>query len=208
MQVKNFTNPTPSDMEFLNSFEHFKRLSHIYYAYDLVNKYLEEPFQDVIGGALFYNCVFNAACYLLNIMGKMSPLNVSKVYLYYTVGKLGSQQEAYWTARNAFEKLQTMKIPVEWQTAIDIEALKIKAKPFTDKEGISPVCNKCMSANHLVTYSDDRCTFCGHPFVRSFISFDTLPLVEFAPSHDIPHNKAMNLIKADHPSKRRLPPQK
>ena len=161
----------------------------------------------MIGGALYYNCVFNAACYLLNIMGKMNPLNISKVYLYYTVGKLGSQQEAYWTARNAFEKLQGMKIPVEWQTAIDLEALKIKAKPFTDKEGISPVCNRCMNANHLVTYNDDRCTFCGHPFIRSFISFDTMPLVEFMPNQTIAHGKAMTFIKTDHPSKRKAVPE-
>ncbi len=204
MQVKNVEKPSPEEIELLKSYDRLRRLAHIYYAYDLVNKYLEEPFQDVIGGALYYNCVFNAACYLLNIMGKLNPLNVSKVYLYYTVGKLGSQQEAYWTARNAFEKLQAMKIPLEWQNTIDIEALKIKSKPFTDKEGISPMCNRCMNANHLVTYNDDRCTFCGHPFVRSFISFDTMPLVEYKPQADLTHAKAMALIKADHPSKKRV----
>jgi len=203
--VKNPTNASAQDFEAMKNYDNLKRLAHIYYAYDLVNKYLEEPFQDVIGGALYYNCVFNAACYLLNIMGKMNPLNVSKVYLYYTVGKLGAQQEAYWTARNAFEALETMKIPVDWQNTIDLESLKIKAKPFTDKEGISPVCNRCMNANHLVTLNDDKCTFCGHPFVRSFISFDTMPLVEFTPDDKITHTKAMTLIKTDHPTKRKNP---
>ncbi len=204
-QVKNPAAPTETEIGYLKEYQRRKKLAQIYYAYDLVNKYLEEPVQDVIGGALYYNCVFNAACYLLNIMGKMNPPNVSRVYLYYTVGKLGSQQEAYLTARTAFEALETMKIPVEWQTAIDLESLKIKAKPFTDKEGISPVCNRCMNANRLVTHNDDRCTFCGHPFVRSFISFDTMPLVEFQPHGKISHSKAMTLIKTDHPSKRKNP---
>lgn len=202
-EVKSINNPSGEEIELLRSYGRFRRLAHIYYAYELVNKYLEEPFQDVIGGISFSSCVFNAACYILNIIGKETPPNISRIYLYYTVGKLGSQQEAYWTARNAFEVLKTAKIPAEWQSTIDLEALKIKAKPFTDKEGISPVCNRCMNSNHFVTANEDCCTFCGHPFLRSFISFETIPLVEFQLHPNLTHAKAMDLIKADHPSKKR-----
>lgn len=202
-EVKSMNSPSGEDIELLRSYAKFRKLAHIYYAYDLVNKYLEEPFQDVIGGIPFSNCVFNAACYILNIIGKETPPNVSRIYLYYTVGKLGGQQEAYWTARNAFEVLKTAKIPVEWQNIIDLEALKIKAKPFNDKEGISPVCNRCMNSNRFVTGNEDCCTFCGHPFLRSFISFETIPLVEFQLHPNLTHAKAMELIKADHPSKKK-----
>eukprot|EP00826_Nyctotherus_ovalis_P048259 TRINITY_DN5660_c0_g1_i7.p1 TRINITY_DN5660_c0_g1~~TRINITY_DN5660_c0_g1_i7.p1 ORF type:complete len:916 (+),score=268.90 TRINITY_DN5660_c0_g1_i7:716-3463(+) len=202
-EVKTINNPSGEEIELLRSYGRFRKLAHIYYAYELVNKYLEEPFQDVIGGISFSSCVFNAACYILNIIGKETPPNISRIYLYYTVGKLGSQQEAYWTARNAFEVLKTAKIPTEWQSTIDLEALKIKAKPFTDKEGISPVCNRCMNSNHFVTGNEDCCTFCGHPFLRSFISFETIPLVEFQLHPNLTHAKAMDLIKADHPSKKR-----
>ena len=202
-EIKNFSNPSSEEIELLRSYDKYRRLSHIYYAYDLINKYLEEPFQDVIGGISYSNCVFNAACYILNIIGHDNPPYISRIYLYYTVGKLGSQQEAYWTARNAFEILQTAKIPVEWQSVIDLEALKIKSKPFTDKEGISPICNRCMNSNHFVTGNNDCCTFCGHPFIRSFISFETIPLVEFQLNSNLTHGKAMTLIKSDHPSKKR-----
>jgi len=202
-EVKSANNPSAEEVELLRSYAKFRKLAHIYYAYDLVNKYLEEPFQDVIGGIPFSSCAFNAACYILNIIGKETPVNISRIYLYYTVGKLGGQQEAYWTARNAFEVLKTSKIPTEWQSVIDLEALKIKAKPLTDKEGINPTCNRCMNGNHFVTGNDDACTFCGHPFLRSFISFETVPLVEFQLHPNLTHTKAMELIKADHPSKKR-----
>jgi intraflagellar transport protein 122 len=202
-EVKSINSPSAEEVELLRSYARFRKLAHIYYAYDLVIKYLEEPFQDVIGGITFSSCAFNAACYILNIIGKETPPNISRIYLYYTVGKLGGQQEAYWTARNAFEVLKTAKIPAEWQSVIDLEALKIKAKPLIDKEGISPICNRCMNSNHFVTGNDDACTFCGHPFLRSFISFETVPLVEFQLHPNLTHAKAMELIKADHPSKKR-----
>lgn len=45
----------------------------------------------------------------------------------------------------------------------------------------------------------DMCSACGHPFIRNYIGFDTLPLVEFVPQSNIPFEKARSLLKLDPP---------
>ena len=56
-----------------------------------------------------------------------------------------------------------------------------------------------MNSNALINASGDFCTACGHPFVRNFVGFDTLPLVEFVPRSDIPLKKVMDFLKMDPP---------
>jgi hypothetical protein len=56
-----------------------------------------------------------------------------------------------------------------------------------------------MNSNALINIAGDYCTACGHPFIRNFVGFDTLPLVEFTPRSDIPHKKAIELLKMDPP---------
>jgi intraflagellar transport protein 122 len=46
----------------------------------------------------------------------------------------------------------------------------------------------------------DVCTNCGHPFVRSFINFDILPLVEFVPEPSISDEEAIELIRQTPPN--------
>ena len=56
-----------------------------------------------------------------------------------------------------------------------------------------------MNTNALINPVGDLCTSCGHPFVRNFIGFDTLPLVEFTPRPDIPFKKILEFLKMDPP---------
>ena len=104
--VKNATNLSEIDEEHLKEFENKKELALIYYAYQIVHKYMEEPFQDVMVGGGYHNYVFNAACYLLNVMANKSFYNLSKVHILYAIARIGSKLEAYKTARTAFDKLQ------------------------------------------------------------------------------------------------------
>eukprot|EP01015_Nassula_variabilis_P027616 TRINITY_DN5689_c0_g1_i7.p1 TRINITY_DN5689_c0_g1~~TRINITY_DN5689_c0_g1_i7.p1 ORF type:complete len:205 (+),score=33.49 TRINITY_DN5689_c0_g1_i7:66-680(+) len=43
----------------------------------------------------------------------------------------------------------------------------------------------------------DRCNSCFHPFIRSSVSFDVLPLVEFKLSDDLSHSKFLELISGE-----------
>jgi hypothetical protein len=49
-------------------------------------------------------------------------------------------------------------------------------------QDLLPYCYRCSSTNPLVSSSKgDACVNCGHPFIRSFATFDPLPLVQFMP---------------------------
>ena len=54
-----------------------------------------------------------------------------------------------------------------------------------------------MNINACINQAGDHCTACGHPFVRNFVGFDTLPLVEFAPDPRIPLKKVIELLKEE-----------
>jgi len=56
-----------------------------------------------------------------------------------------------------------------------------------------------MNTNALINSIGDICTSCGHPFLRNFIGFDTLPLVEFVPLPNIPTKKVIEFLKMDPP---------
>lgn len=86
--------------------------------------------------------------------------------------------------------------------------LKVRAKPFSDKEGFAIICNRCMNSNALINITGDLCTSCGHPFIRNYIGFDTLPLVEFVPRADIPHKKVLEFLKMDPPEENFMPKKK
>ena len=70
--------------------------------------------------------------------------------------------------------------------------------PMQDDKNALPVCFRCGSSNSLVARNDaqfgEACTNCKHPFIRCFVSFDVLPLVEFIPIEGITENEAADLI--------------
>ncbi len=84
---------------------------------------------------MFNEAIFNASRYLVNNVGKRNPLGINKVYIFYALAHLGAKFEAYKTARFGFEKLQSLKIPVAWQDDVDLSNMKVRSKPFSDKEG-------------------------------------------------------------------------
>jgi len=90
-------------------------------------------------------------------------------------------------------------VPLAWQDDIDLGNMKVRAKPFSDREDVQIICNRCMNRNTNVNSNGDFCLSCGQPFIRNFVGFDTLPLVEFVPRDSIPFKKAVELIKTDPP---------
>ena len=86
---------------------------------------------------------------------------------------------------------------------MDVEALTIHAAPLRDKSDLLPVCYRCGASNallnpatsHTQSMHRDVCTSCGHPFVRSFLNFEVLPLIEFVPEASITDEEALDLIK-------------
>jgi intraflagellar transport protein 122 len=154
--------------------------------------------------------LFHAAQFLLNTLSILPevPFRVSIVYVLYTLAKQGYNLGAYKMARMAFDRLGVYRVPVSWQDAVDLTVLTIQSKPFSDKEvcvhilsalfvfacsslhvcglcfqDLLPYCYRCSSNNPLISSarSGDCCVNCGHPFIRTFSTFDPLPLVKFVP---------------------------
>mmetsp|Transcript_40077 Transcript_40077/g.89958 ORF Transcript_40077/g.89958 Transcript_40077/m.89958 type:complete len:1284 (-) Transcript_40077:23-3874(-) len=122
------------------------------------------------------------------------PLGISRVYILYTLAKQAQTLGAYKLTRMAYDKLQVLRVPPAWQHQIDLSCLAIRSKAYSDQDDLLPVCNWCMTTNPLLRSNLDSCINCGHPFVRTFLGFDVLTLVEFQPEVGISTEEAMKLI--------------
>jgi len=121
--------------------------------------------------------------------------SISPAYIYYALAFLSKGFEAYKTARFSFEKLNTMKFPLSWQSKIDFEIMSIRSKPYIDKDNSMPLCYRCLNTNPLINLKGDKCTTCSAKFIRSPISFEILPLIEFKPTNEISDDTAIEIIK-------------
>jgi len=130
------------------------------------------------------------------------PLGISRVYILYALAKQAQNLGAYKLARMAYEKLQVLRVPPTWQHQIDLSCLAIRSKAYSDQDDLLPVCNWCMTTNPLLRSNMDSCVNCGHPFVRTFIGFDSLPLVEFQPEANISVEEALKFIAREPETKR------
>jgi len=122
------------------------------------------------------------------------PLGISRVYILYALAKQAQSLGAFKLARMAYDKLQVLRVPPTWQHQIDLSCLAIRSKAYSDQDDLLPVCNWCMTTNPLLRSNLDSCINCGHPFVRTFLGFDILPLVEFQPEPGIATEEALRLI--------------
>ena len=106
----------------------------------------------------------------------------------------------YKLARQVYDKLSKLIPPSRKENEIELNMLLVQAKPVRDDPDQLPVCYRCSSSNPLLNpftdkFTGDVCTNCGHPFIRSFINFDVLPLVEFVLQNGISEMEAMELIR-------------
>jgi len=122
------------------------------------------------------------------------PLGISRVYILYALAKQAQNLGAYKLARMAYDKLQVLRVPPTWQHQIDLSCLAIRSKAYSDQDDLLPVCNWCMTTNPLLRSNLDSCVNCGHPFIRTFLGFDILPLIEFQPEPHIPMEDALKMI--------------
>jgi intraflagellar transport protein 122 len=129
------------------------------------------------------------------------PLGISRVYILYALAKQAQNLGAYKLARMAYDKLQVLRVPPTWQHQIDLSCLAIRSKAYSDQDDLLPVCNWCMTTNPLLRSNIDSCINCGHPFIRTFLGFDILPLVEFQPEANISMDETLKLIAKEPDSK-------
>jgi intraflagellar transport protein 122 len=170
----------------------------LYYAYSIIYSYVIDPFTTYQPEMLF-----QVARFIINSLGISDsiPQGISKTFTLYTLAKQAMQLGAFKLARNAYDRLSRLKIPDRKLEEVELEMLLVQAKPVRDDPDHLPVCYRCGSVNPLLNPFTNRfakgdvCTNCGHPFVRSFINFDILPLVEFVPEPSISDDEAIEMIR-------------
>jgi len=180
----------------LKLYQEFMNKADWYYAYSSIHNFCNDPFT-----SLQPEMLFQVSRFLINSMGQIdAPYGISRVNTLYTLAKQAKVLGAFKLARFAYDRLQQLKVPGTWEDNIDFDMLTIQAKPVRDNPELAPVCYRCGSTNPLLNpFSNqhtvgDKCTNCGHPFIRSFVNFDILPLVEFFPNPEISDEDALEII--------------
>lgn len=201
--LKEITTPahmmTAVDRRILDRFADLYDKAEIYYAYDYIHRSVNSPFRTIHPTTLF-----NVARFLLmRTLNREPPLGVSMANIVYVLAKQAVDMGAFKLARFAYTKLQTLVLPPAWQQEVDLQSIIIRSKPFTDKDELLPVCYRCSTQNPLLNPQGDHCINCGAPFIRSFVTFEHLPLVEFELDPSLSDEDASRLLGEDsHPGAR------
>lgn len=171
----------------------------LYYAYSYIHSFTCDPFTNQQPEVLFQvaRFIINSSCRSFD----STPLGVSKGYTFYALAKQSMKLESFKLARHCYEMIGRLQIPRRKYEEIELEMLMVQAKAPRDNPDTLPVCYRCGATNPLLNPGSNKlaegdvCTTCGHPFVRSFINFEILPLVEFMPESAIGDDEAIDLIR-------------
>ena len=179
------------DETMIKKFREFQTKASIYYAYHTIQRYTDEPFTSYMPEALF-----NISRYLMHELYFEHPKGVSKFAVLYALAKQARNLGAYKLARLVMEKIQKLVIPRRFRENVDLAALMVRSKPYSDDEELLSICYRCSTTNPLHNPKGNRCNNCSQPFIHSFVSFEILPLVEFTLEDDISDLEAMSLIES------------
>lgn len=176
----------------------YEHKADLYYAYASVHAFIMDPFTSHLPESLF-----QVSRFIINSIGsnEIVPFGISKSATLYTLVRQSIKLGAYKLARQTLDRLTKLQLTPKRQDEIDHDMLMIQAKPVVDNPELLPACFRCGSTNPLLNPFSNRiakgdvCTNCGHPFVRSFINFGILPLVEFVPDPSITDEEAIELIR-------------
>lgn len=181
----------------IEKFYENEKLASIYYSYDTIQRYIDEPFTSYMPEALF-----NIAMFLMHETKSERPKGVSQFAILYSLSKQATNLGAFKLARQVLDKIQTQRVPLRFQEYVDVSTILVRAKPYHDNDEMLPMCYRCSSYNPLLSStSSNSCTNCKQPFVHSFVSFEVLPLVEFTLEDDITDEEAVRLIETPPSSK-------
>ena len=172
----------------------------LYYAYSNVHAYVTDPFTTHLPETLF-----QVSRFIINTLSAIDtiPYGISKASTLYTLARQAMSLGAYKLARQSYDRLGQLQMPLRKQDEIEHDMIVVQAKPVRDDPEILPVCYRCGSTNPLLNpatnkyFRGDSCSNCGHPFIRSFVNFDILPLVEFIPDpNTFTDEEAIELIRS------------
>ncbi|CCW59979.1 unnamed protein product [Phytomonas sp. EM1] len=168
------------------------RRADMYYVYATIYTHMVQPFP--------YNEIrlYRMSRYLLAMASEgVIPMNIGKAEILCTLARTACRLDMVRTARAVFEKLHSVILAPPILEQVNIETLLARCKRYADRDELLDTCFRCKHVVPQLTDPGDRCPNCYHPFVRSFVNFEVLPLVEFTLSNDLTDDMAENLIRSD-----------
>lgn len=122
--VKRYDQTQKVDYKAHKDHKDFQIMADLYYSYDIIFKYIEEPFSNDLINIGNYG-LFNACKFIVNRLSNFNSSHqlkgvskflkkISLSYIYFALAFLSKQLEAFKTARFSFEKLNTLIIPQTW----------------------------------------------------------------------------------------------
>jgi len=144
---------------------------------------------------------FHVSLFLINTLSSRAsqviPHGISMLRILSTLASNAKHLGAFKLARYAYDRLLMLALPEKDREKIELDMLTIQAKPVRDHQDLLPACYLSGITNPLLNpfLTGDVSINCGHPFIRSFISFEVLPLVEFVPAPGITDEDAIELIR-------------
>ncbi|KAK9825926.1 hypothetical protein WJX81_007354 [Elliptochloris bilobata] len=134
-----------------------------------------------------------------------APPGVSAAAVLCCLAEQAATAGAHRLARSAHQRLQRLRLPPSEQERADLAAVLARAAPRTDAPGLLPVCFCCGAGGDPVpdhggttgprAHTGDACAACGARYVRSFLTFESLPLVEFSLAPGISDAEAEELLR-------------
>jgi len=163
-------------------------LAEAYYIYKFIHEFTHLPFISQSTETLFKmaQTVYNLSVHCEEIP-RVATLRV--------LALTSATLQSFKVGRKAHSELLKLNIDPSWRAQLDASALKMRTKPHTDKDELIPVCYRCGEANPILNDKGEECVNCGNPFIRSFLSFDILPLVEFKPDPKLTPEETEELLK-------------
>lgn len=181
-----------TDRKLLASFQELYGRAELYYAYDIVHRNAEAPFQVEDS-----DTVYNALRFLLARLSKAeAPVGISMTCILYELARSAEDKHAWRLARFAYQRLQTLRVPTKWRAAVDVATVRIRGAQNQHEEEPTQLCWRCGGQSSLVSSHGDVCSSCGTAVVRSFVTFEALPVVQFEVEAGISGDEALQLLEA------------
>lgn len=178
--------------EMVESFYLHQKKGAMYYAFNSVYRYTDQPFTPFMADALF-----NISKFLMHELMVETDLPISTFHVLYTLAKQARTLKAFKLARNVLERLKGLMVSEPLRDGMCLLTLASRGDKFHDSEDLLPMCYRCSTTNPLLNPRGNHCINCFHPFVFSFVSFEVLPVVEFQPEEGISDEEAVGLIGAN-----------
>ncbi|CAD8208598.1 unnamed protein product [Paramecium pentaurelia] len=196
-QIQDYKNPSGDDVKAITQYHEYSDLADVYYAYQKIHSFICEPFQPLSGESYFQQ-IMNSSRFIIS-KWKSVYQGIKMSYVYYALAKCAAQLACFKTTRICYEKLNQFKIHAEWSEEIDLQSLLVRSKPYTDDESKLPLCMRCSTYNVIINVNEQLslCNACLHPLFCSFISFSTLPLVEFKVDNSLSRDDVERLLNSE-----------